>query len=328
MLLRWTLYMRLCAVAGLCLLGDVALAQVTWQLDNLSSIGGHTTTVIGDPTVVSTPFGDGIRFDGNDGVIVDANPIAGASQFTMEMLFLPDPIVNPGSNEPRIFHVQSDPAPPDHRAILEGRVTADNQNWYLDTFLLSQSASSPNPSVTQSLALIDPSKTHPLGQWYGYAMVYDGAEVRAYVNGQLDLSGALAVLGTADGHTSLGMRINVRKFFEGVIAQVRFSTSALAPEHLLVPSIPGDYDGDGRVNAADYVVYRNNAGQVVTLPNGLSNPTTPQIDQEDYDFWVANFGNPAGDGNNQSVPEPATWLAAAICTLLIAGRRCSLRRIR
>jgi hypothetical protein len=41
------------------------------------------TAVVGSPTVVSTPLGDALRFDGNDGVIVNANPIAWAANFTI-----------------------------------------------------------------------------------------------------------------------------------------------------------------------------------------------------------------------------------------------------
>ncbi len=83
-----------------CLLGArVARAQVTWDIDNTTNIGGHAvTTVVGSPTVVSTPFGNGLQFDG---IIVNANPIAGAASFTIEMLFRPDPIVNSSSNQPR-----------------------------------------------------------------------------------------------------------------------------------------------------------------------------------------------------------------------------------
>jgi hypothetical protein len=78
-----------------------AQSQTTWQIDNHSSIGGHATTVIGDPTVVNTPFGDGMLFDGDDGLIIDDNPVADAPTFTLEMIFRPDPIARPSSSERR-----------------------------------------------------------------------------------------------------------------------------------------------------------------------------------------------------------------------------------
>jgi hypothetical protein len=237
----------------------------------------------------------------------------------MEMLFRPDPIVNLSSNQPRIFHVQSNPSPPDHRAILEGRITEDNESWYLDTFLLSQRADSENPTSTTSLALIDPEITHPIGEWYSYSMVYDGSEVRAYVNQQLDISGDLEVLGLADGHTSLGMRINARNFFEGVIAQVRFTTSALEPEELLSPlleAVPGDYDGNGFVEPADYDQWVTDFGMPVELPGeGADGNGDGRVNAADYVVW-RNRVVTVSNGTATSIPEPATtWLIAVLAGL-------------
>jgi hypothetical protein len=58
---------------------------------------------------------------------------------------------------------------------------------------------------------------------------------------------------------------------------------------------PGDYNLDGIVDAADYVVWRKNDGT-----------------QTGYDNWRANFGQTAGSGSDVSatttVPEPATLM--------------------
>lgn len=71
---------RVLFLAALAGLTPPAAAQTTWDIDNTTSIGGVAVVdVVGSPTVVPTPFGDGLRFDGNDGLIVDANPIAGAA---------------------------------------------------------------------------------------------------------------------------------------------------------------------------------------------------------------------------------------------------------
>jgi hypothetical protein len=74
--------------------------------------------------------------------------------------------------------------------------------------------------------------------------------------------------------------------------------------------LAGDYNGDGKVDAADYVVWRKFDG----TPAG-------------YDRWRANFGATAGSGaaidsaGNSSVPEPtASWLLA-VCILLSAAIR-------
>jgi GH35 family endo-1,4-beta-xylanase len=85
-------------------------------------------------------------------------------------------------------------------------------------------------------------------------------------------------------------------------------------------SLDGDFNGDGIVNAADYVVWRN----------GLD---TDYV-QSDYDVWVEHFGNRLEDasGTVAAVPEPSSWFLLAISTM--AGLRrwrlshSQLRRLR
>jgi hypothetical protein len=76
------------------------------------------------------------------------------------------------------------------------------------------------------------------------------------------------------------------------------------------PGEPGDYNGDGLVDAADYVHWRTNVdGPEDSLMNRDPNNSGP-INSDDYDFWRANFGNPpAGSGVgavSTAAPEPAT----------------------
>jgi hypothetical protein len=97
------------------------------------------------------------------------------------------------------------------------------------------------------------------------------------------------------------------------------------------PSNMGDYNDDGTVNAADYTVWRNTLGQMVTAGNGAdgtgpSGVPDGSIDRLDYDFWKALYGSMPGIGAtaNLSVPEPATLMlavAALIINLLVASRR-------
>jgi hypothetical protein len=72
------------------------------------------------------------------------------------------------------------------------------------------------------------------------------------------------------------------------------------------PGIPGDYNDDGTVDAADYVMWRNGG----PLANEVNAPGT--VNAADYTAWRARFGNPgsgAGAGAIAAVPEPANaWL--------------------
>jgi hypothetical protein len=81
------------------------------------------------------------------------------------------------------------------------------------------------------------------------------------------------------------------------------------------PALPGDYNEDGVVDAADYVVWRDRWGQTFTLPGEDPAAATPGlVDQEDYDYWRINFGQTGGSGAAGSsiaiaVPEPASaWM--------------------
>lgn len=85
---------------------------------------------------------------------------------------------------------------------------------------------------------------------------------------------------------------------------------------MLNEEMPGDFDGNGVVDAADYTVWRDGLGSTYTAA--------------DYNVWKANFGRGAGSGSagnspvNAAVPEPASVLlvGGAIAGLILCGRRC------
>jgi hypothetical protein len=90
----------------------------------------------------------------------------------------------------------------------------------------------------------------------------------------------------------------------------------------------GDYDGDGAVTAADYVVWRNTVGSTENLSaDGNGNR---MVDAADYDVWRARFGTSVGSGAGNAhgnrpitaTPEPA----AAVLMLLAAGVWVGVRR--
>jgi hypothetical protein len=83
------------------------------------------------------------------------------------------------------------------------------------------------------------------------------------------------------------------------------------------PGITGDYNSNGVVDAADYVAWRNNLGQSVTLPN---DSTPGSVTQEDYTAWRTNYGRTAGSsaGVIAAVPEPATFHLLVFATLAVA----------
>jgi autotransporter-associated beta strand protein len=79
----------------------------------------------------------------------------------------------------------------------------------------------------------------------------------------------------------------------------------------VVPAgVPGDFNGSGAVDAADYVLWRNGGP--------LQNDFTPGAQAADYDFWRSRFGattNP-GSGSGAGVPEPTSTVLIGILSLI------------
>jgi hypothetical protein len=74
-----------------------------------------------------------------------------------------------------------------------------------------------------------------------------------------------------------------------------------------VPSLPGDFNDDGGVNAADHVVFRKFIGTSVSLPNS-TNPGGPLV-AADETLWSTNFGS-TGSGSSpsaSSAPASGGW---------------------
>jgi hypothetical protein len=78
-----------------------------------------------------------------------------------------------------------------------------------------------------------------------------------------------------------------------------------------VMPVPGDYNSNGVVDAADYVVWRKHLGTSFQLANEVANTTPSTVTPEDYTEWRARFGNTSGaaagvGAESSLVPEPAT----------------------
>lgn len=193
--------------------------SVVWKLENLNKVGGHKIEILGQPEVISTDKGKAIEFDGiDDGIFIETNPLAGAKAFTIEAWFRPD---SDGPAEQRWLHVE-DLENVESRAMLETRVSKDL--WFLDTFL---------KSGDNRLPLYAENFKHPTGRWYHVALVYDGTEMRHYIDGKLELSGKIAMKPFGRGRVSIGVRQNKVYWFKGAVRKIRYSATSLPPEKFL-----------------------------------------------------------------------------------------------
>ncbi len=112
----------------------------------------------------------------------------------------------------------------------------------------------------------------------------------------------LGAIFTANGNTA-GLT------FEYTVAgelAARTGTISLGPIPDAFEGLVGDYNGDNVVDAADYVVWRNNVGTTGTLDNDLIGGT---VGGAHYLQWKANYGATGSGGlaiAAQPVSEPAT----------------------
>ena len=99
-----------------------------------------------------------------------------------------------------------------------------------------------------------------------------------------------------------------------------WNTSQLYTAGVLSVGLPGDFNANGVVDAADYVIWRKGLGTIYT--------------QDDYNLWRTNFGRPGGSGAgvdaNTAVPEPATSviLMSAAAGWCLRRRRTSVKPLR
>jgi hypothetical protein len=94
------------------------------------------------------------------------------------------------------------------------------------------------------------------------------------------------------------------------------------------PDPTGDYNGNGRVDAADYVVWRKTLNQSVDPHgSGADGDGDGTVDDGDYVYWRERFGDVvdgAGTNVGGAIPEPTTGtfaLAVYLACGLLGGRR-------
>ena len=202
-----------------------APSALNWTADAGGALGTAAALRLGEPKLESSPHGNVLCFDGvDDGLVFEQNPIAGMSQFTIQVLFRPDASGTPETpSEQRFVHFEQGSAttPQSPRVLIETRVVGDR--WFLDTYLRTAGGSK---------ALIDPEKKHPVGRWYWVALSYGGGTMRQYIDRQLELEGAIPFEPLCSGRASLGVRLNRVSWFKGCLRELRVTPSVLPAAEL------------------------------------------------------------------------------------------------
>jgi hypothetical protein len=139
--------------------------------------------------------------------------------------------------------------------------------------------------------------------WYRLGIDYDpatGDVVATFGDETYEFTTAEELLGTF----FVGYR-------EGITAEQERLALLNPPIYDLIEEAgtPGDYNDDGLVDAADYVMWRKGIAP-------LANDATAGNQPGDYGVWEDHFGEPAPGSSNGAVPEPSS---IALVMLAIVG---------
>jgi hypothetical protein len=139
---------------------------------------------------------------------------------------------------------------------------------------------------------------------------------------------------STDGHTFRGDLLGTQYLFKWTIEPVNNGSlhwegdvgwaggrveHSMIDDARLLPVAPGDYNQNGTVDIADFVIWREGFGQSNMSPIGFlaDGDGDGQVDQDDYNIWRANYGETTARGSLSSagIPEPATWLMLVVASL-------------
>lgn len=198
-----------------------------------------------------------------------------------------------------------------------------------EILMLENLGFSPTGALSVELQAIDdsdpdtePSDAFGQVQVGGTAALVGTLEV-SLVDGFMPMAGdAFQILTAGGGRTGIFTTEILPALSGGLNWDVQYNPDSLVLS-VISAGLPGDYNQDGSVDAADYVVWRKNEGTTNPLPN---DPIGGTIDADQYNQWRTHFGQPTGNGPGAgakaTAPEPATL----VLLMFAAAGWCVLRR--
>ncbi len=135
------------------------------------------------------------------------------------------------------------------------------------------------------------------------------------------VSGSPLTIGRAFNPATFGSGMNGDLTFEFGVA----GEGKLTGQVIYLNRIPGDFTGNGAVDAADFTIWRDNLG-ATTGPGLVADHSGPNghpdgvVNSFDYEAWRTNFGQSAPAAAT-AVPEPSGWLLVIACSYVAASLR-------
>jgi mannan endo-1,4-beta-mannosidase len=173
----------------------------------------------------------------------------------------------------------------------------------------------------------DPSSSMS-GQWYDVLAHYNGRKMIALSeSGTLPNAELMEQYGIAWSYFSLWKDGFLDDFTAAQVQALLNDDDIITLNEL--PTMPwgnsaaiaGDFNNDGSVDAADYVVWRKSLGQALTNL-AADGDLNGKIDGADYAIWRSQFGRTANGGAAaSSIPEPCTVGLAVVLVLAYAFSR-------
>jgi hypothetical protein len=192
-------------------------------------------------------------------------------------------------------------------------VDADTNNIASSAVYASVDSTDPNRMVV--VAINRTANAQTTGIAVTHDRVFDHAEVYQLTAGT---GGAPLVTRAAD------IELNLLNALQYTMPAWSVTTMVFISD-----GVPGDFNRDGSVDAADYAVWRKLSGQSGDLAADGNEDNT--VDVDDYLLWRANFGRSAADAGQASAvaaPEPASLILSMITTAVgaMAQRGALFRR--
>jgi hypothetical protein len=230
----------------------------------------------------------------NNGVFINALEINDFTGLTLE--------VNAGSGATRLLNEQGSPITLSYYEVRSSSGALNLAGWN---------------------SLDDQEGGDPVGTGWDEA---GGSSANILSEGNLQSQLSIA----AAGSNSLG-----NAFSGGGAHDLRFfyadaGETSLRPGFVkyITTGVPGDYNGNGIVDGADYVVWRKTNGQsgAGLAADGNHDNTVNDLD---YTYWRSRFGNTSGSGaslGGSVVPEPSLLSLIVIGACITIGR-CRQRKV-
>jgi hypothetical protein len=233
-----------------------------------NGMGGYTYELFDFPGATST-FGSGRNDFGAEVGSAIVQDILGNDQFGY---ILPDheyryPAESEFTIGTELFNIRNDGVILGSTTILQIDETTFTLTGHTKGFLINaDDFGGPNPPTPTDIILPGPA--------CGYIVHFDGTSEEACRRAAASINSDGLIVGYYDNNDA------ILRGFIGTPIEVD----------------TGDFNNDGSVDAADYVVWRKGLGSTYT--------------QDDFNVWRAHFGETVGSGSitNSTVPEPATCL--------------------